>query len=144
MRTKTMAGLLPALSVLFAAGCSISQNVRPVNAPDIATICIKHNAETFMSDFEGELKAQVDAKGIKARVYVGDVPAECRYRLEYTANWHWDLAMYLVYADLRVYDRDLLIGEANYDSRGGGFNLGKFGHTSEKLKPLVEQLFKRS
>jgi len=142
MKTKSIGKLLAAVAVLLAAGCAITQNVRPVTASDIRSICIKHNAQTFMTDFESELRSQIEARGIKARMYDGEAPSECRYRLEYTANWHWDLAMYLVYADLRVYDRDLLIGEANYDARGGGANFGKFGHTGEKLKPLTEQLFK--
>lgn len=130
--------------LLLLGACAINQNVRPVATADVHALCVKHNNATFMTDFEKELQSQLQAKGLQVRTYLGDAPADCRYRLEYTANWQWDLAMYLTYLQIRVYDRDLLVGEANYDARGGGFNMAKFGHTSEKLRPLLDQLFPRA
>ena len=143
MKTKATLKLALAAAAILASGCAITQNVRPVTTQDIPLVCIQRNPEVFMSDFVTVLKSQVEATGIKARIYDGSEPPECRYRLEYTANWRWDLAMYLAYADLRVYDKDLLIGEANYDARAGGGRPDKFGATAGKLKELVDKLFAR-
>lgn len=139
---RTLAASIACAALL--AACSISQNVRPVATSEVHLVCVKHNPDTFMKDFETEMQSQLKAKGMQARLYTGDAPAECRYRLEYTANWHWDMAMYLVFAQIRVFDRDMQIGEADYDARGGGFNMAKFGHTSDKLKALLDQLFPRA
>jgi hypothetical protein len=139
---KIVAAALAGMAVI-GTGCAITQNVRPVTASDIAFVCIKRNPEVLMTDFVTELKSQVEAKGMKARIYEGEAPADCRHRMEYTANWRWDLAMYLVFADLRMYDKDLLIGQANYDARAGGANLSKFGPTATKLKGLMDELFSR-
>jgi hypothetical protein len=140
---KAIVGAALAATALAMTGCAITQNVRPVTAPDISLLCIKKNPEVMMSEFVTELKSQVEAKGMKARIYEGATPADCRHRIEYTANWRWDLAMYLVFADLRVYDKDLLIGQANYDARAGGGRMDKFGPTAGKLKGLVDELFAR-
>jgi hypothetical protein len=140
---KAIMGSALAAAALGLAGCAITQNVRPVAAPDIALLCIKKNPDVLMSEFVTELKSQVEAKGMKALVYDAAAPADCRHRLEYSANWRWDLAMYLVFADLRVYDRELLIGQANYDARGGGGRLDKFGPTAGKLQRLLDELFAR-
>jgi len=132
-----------AFAALAISGCAITQSVRPVTSTDIPLLCVKKNSEVFMAQFVKELQSQIDARGIKTRIYEGDKPADCRYRLEYAANWRWDLAMYLAFADLRVYDNDLLIGEANYDARAGGGRPDKFGATKTKLRELVDQLFAR-
>ena len=125
----------------LVAGCAITQSVKPVAATGITSICVKNNPQVMMADFPKELRSQVEARGIKTSSFDGNKPAGCRHHMEYTANWRWDMAMYLAFADLRVYEDGLLVGQATYDALGGGANFGKFGKTSEKLQPLVEQLF---
>ena len=139
MNAKTLFAVAIAL---FLSGCAITQTVRPVGgAADIREICIKRNMEVFMTEFVDELKKQLEAKGIKSQVYAGGTaPASCRYRMEYSANWRWDLAMYLVFAQLRVFDNDVMIGEANYDARAGGMRMDKFGRTADKLRALLDEL----
>ena len=130
-----------ALSIL--EGCAITQTIRPVAAGRISEICIQENPSVLMKAFPRELRSQIERKGIRTSTYTGDKPLACRHHLEYTANWRWDWAMYLAYADLRVYEDGLLVGQATYDALGGGANYGKFGSTSAKLKPLVDELFAR-
>ncbi|HET7730167.1 MAG TPA: Sbal_3080 family lipoprotein [Usitatibacter sp.] len=142
MRATYKLALLGA-SAVFAAGCAITQKVQPVTVADITQLCVKRNPAVMMDGFIGELESQLRAKGMQVRVFDGARPSECRHHLEYTANWRWDLAMYLVYAELRVYESDLLVGQANYDARGGGGRMDKFGATAEKLRPLIDQLFPR-
>lgn len=128
-------------AALLLAGCAITQNVRPVTATRVEMLCIKNNKDVMMDGFLPELRKQVEAKGIRTQVYDAAPPADCRHRLEYTANWRWDLAMYLVYANLRVTEGDVTVGEATYDARAGGGNMSKFGNTADKMRPLIDQLF---
>jgi hypothetical protein len=141
---KTTNGLIAIAGAALLCGCAINETVSPVAVPNITSLCIHRNVQVFMPDFVGELKSQLEGKGMKARIYDGDMPTDCRYRIEYTANWQWDLAMYLSYANLRVFDNEnRLLGEASYDARFGGGRLDKFGHTAEKLRPLLDRLFPR-
>lgn len=94
-----------------------------------------------MDGFQPEVQRQIEAKHIPTKVYTGARPAECSHYVEYTANWQWDMAMYLTYAEFRVYDARGLTGSAFYDARRGGGRLDKFGHTADKIRPLIDQLF---
>jgi hypothetical protein len=59
----------------------------------------------------------------------------------YTAKWRWDLALYMAYAEIKVYGNGQLIGEATYDSQRGGGNMGKFIDADKKITELTNQLF---
>lgn len=127
----------------FAAlgACSITQTVKPVETDRIAAICIEQNDRVAMQGFLPELESLIQARGIRTQIYLGALPADCTYRLSYTANWGWDLAVYLTYARLDVYEGATEIGNAEYDARSGSGNLDKFGPTRSKLETLVAALF---
>jgi hypothetical protein len=130
-----------ALAALFLlAGCAITQAVKPVRTAGITSLCIKNNPQVRMDGFAPELRAQIEKKGIRTTMFEGERPATCKYHVEYTANWRWDLAMYLVYAQINVHEDGLLIGQATYDARAGGGRPDKFGPTAEKLKSLLDAL----
>jgi hypothetical protein len=40
-----------------------------------------------------------------------------------------------------VYDSKGQVGNAFYDARRGGGRLDKFGHTADKIRPLIDELF---
>lgn len=61
----------------------------------------------------------------------------------YTANWRWDLALYMAFADLRIFTNGKQAGQATYDSLSGGANMSKFIKADEKIGELVDQLFAR-
>lgn len=133
--------LAASLAVALLSACAITKNVRPVAASNITEVCIKTNPQVMMGDFLKELRSQVEQKGIKTSIYDGERPASCRHHLDYTANWRWDLAMYMVFAEINVYENGAPIGQATYDAHGGGLNLEKFGRTADKLKVMVDELF---
>jgi len=122
-------------------GCSISKTVDPIKPAQVSQVCVLDNKDIFMDGFQPEVQKQIEAKQIPTKVYTGARPAECSHYLEYTANWQWDMAMYLTYAEFRVYDARGLAGTAFYDARRGGGRLDKFGHTADKIRPLIDQLF---
>lgn len=131
-----------AISVALV-GCAINTTIKPVAMANekISDLCIKNNPDVFMAGFLPELESQIKSYGITTRIFDGPTPMDCKYRLEYTANWQWDLAMYLSYAQLKVYNDSALIGEAEYDARYGGGRMDKFGPTANKLKTLTQPLF---
>jgi len=133
--------VLSVVCLCLIVGCSIVQRVDPIPVKEIAEICIKNNKDVLMEGFLPELVSQIRARDIQTRVFLDERPADCRFHMEYTANWGWDLAMYLTFADMRVYEDGHLIGHAMYDARGGSFRFDKFGTTAERLKVLTEELF---
>jgi hypothetical protein len=129
-----------AVVVLALSGCSISQTIDPIKTP-ISRVCVHENPKVLMDEFQPEMEKQIQEKGFQTESYKDEQPNDCSHRLEYTANWAWDMAMYLTYADIQVFDRTGLAGRAVYDARSGSGRLDKFGRTAEKMKPLIDELF---
>lgn len=135
VRLLTLAGLC-----FLASACSIIKTVEPVKGAPITGVCVLDNPQILMDEFQPEMIRQIQAKGIPARVYTGERPTECSHYLEYTASWRWDMAMYLTYTEMRVYDARGLAGQAIYDARRGAGRLDKFGKTADKIRPLIDEL----
>ena len=131
---------LAILAALMVAGCSITTHVDPVPAGPIPSLCITENPAVWSKQFLPALRMQLARHGIATTVHASVPPATCDHRLEYEANWDWDLAMYLQYADIRIYQGDALVGRATYDARDGSARFDKFGRTDAKLATLVDAL----
>lgn len=134
------AAVVLACAALVGA-CSISTTVRPVADVKITDLCIQFNPAVSQEGFLPELRKQIEGYGVKTSVFNGDVPAECRYHMTYTANWRWDMALYLFYAEVKVFEGRNQLGEGVYDARMGGANMSKFGPTAEKLRTITAPLF---
>ena len=104
----------------------------------ITELCIINNPFVLMDGFLPELKKQIHSHGIKTQTWTAYNPDGCRYWLDYTANWRWDLIIYMIYADLKLYDQQTLIGEATFDNTSG---LRQYGPADKKLKALTGPLF---
>ena len=122
-------------------GCAILQSVEPVREIDQKYICIIENAKVR----EGFLKAYAEAlvnRGFEVRVLDGTASvSDCPITSSYTAEWNWDLAIYMSYANIQIYEYGELVGEVVYSSKRGGGNLGKFVDAESKIKELVYELF---
>lgn len=131
---------------IMASGCAVKIRVKPlsVSPSDIGLLCIRQNPRVQMADFMPAMRSLFKDYGVETKVYDGDLPKECRFHAEYTANWRWDMAMYLQYAEIRMYDGGNLIGTAEHDARMGGGSFNKFGATREKLAELFRRLFGRN
>lgn len=134
--------------ILFLQGCTISQNVVPIEASKaISKIYVQKNDKVLMDEFHPELLKQLNELGFETESYTTDLPKEANYYMNYTANWMWDMAMYLYYFKATVYEQakeagfSKSIGEVEYDAKMGGANMSKFGHTADKIKPLLQELF---
>ena len=130
------------LAVLLAA-CSIKQNVKPVTPADVATkqICIREN-KSVREGFLEAYRQVLESKGFTVRLLEPDAGiTACPLLTTYSANWRWDLAMYMAYAEMTVYRDGNEIGKAVYDSLLGGGRLDKFIKADDKVRELVNQLF---
>lgn len=124
------------------AGCSLPITIQaPPADTKISQLCIINNPKVLMHGFLPELKSQIKSHGISTQLWTAYNPKGCRYWLVYTANWRWDFAMVLVYADLKLYDHQLLIGRTVFDNIHPGINPFYYGPADEKLKALTEPLF---
>jgi hypothetical protein len=130
------------LSVVLS-GCAISQNVEQAHIPNAAELCVIEN-DRVREGFLPELLGVLDEKGISYIVTGNHVAHNgCEWTLTYTARWSWDLAIYLSYAEIKVFKNGVLDGQAVYDSRGGSANMSKFIDAEPKIRELVEELMQR-
>ncbi|MEM1446128.1 MAG: Sbal_3080 family lipoprotein [Planctomycetota bacterium] len=138
---RIFASLVLGTLILTLAGCSISRNVRPVEAAHrIDTIYIEENPRVHMEGLLPEMVTQLEAMGFATQTYLGTPPRRARYTMTFTANWAWDVTMYLTYFRTELWDHGQRIGEAEYDARSGSANLGKFGTTADKIRPLLQEM----
>lgn len=142
MRTLYIPIILAA--TFLASGCSIKQTVTPAElssemTPEICLIPAEGLREGFNTAYENLLKN----KGFQTRqLPPGSSPSSCPLSTTYIGTWSWDLAIYMSYADIRVYQYGQQVGQAEYDSRwGGGRVIDKFIIAEKKITELTNQLF---
>ena len=130
------------ISIITFTGCSIKQEVKPLTLKENTTeVCIEEN-KAVREGFLKAYKEVVEEKGYKVKLLEKDAPLNsCKLVSTYVANWTWDLAMYLVYAEIKIYNNTKLAGEAIYDARQAGGRLDKFISADKKVRELVNQLF---
>jgi hypothetical protein len=140
--TQVRKRLLAALLVSFGlAGCAIHQTVRPVEKVEGRQICLIENPAVRASFVEA-YKRSLASKGYAVRQLPPSAAiTECPVTSTYSANWRWDLALYMAYAEIKVYSNGRPVGEAKYDSQRGGGNMNKFIDADRKIQELVNQLF---
>lgn len=137
--------LLAGACALFNSGCAISKNIQPVQKGTvISTIHVAHNDRALMKECTDEIVSQIAGLGFTAKRYDGERPKDAKHYLTYTANWQWDMAMYLTYFRATLYEDGRVLGEVEYDAKMGGANMGKFGKTAEKLRPLLMELLRNA
>lgn len=132
------------MATFLASGCSIKQTVTPVQlssemTPEICLIPAEGLREGFNTTYENLLKS----KGFHTRqIPPGSSPSSCPLSTTYIGTWSWDMAIYMSYADIRVYQYGQQVGHAEYDSRSGsGRVIDKFIIAENKIAELTNQLF---
>jgi hypothetical protein len=136
--------LVMALSCLVGlSACAIKQDVRRASSLTEREICVTQNAAVRRT-FEESLNKSLRSQGYAVK----SVPADsavtvCPVTITYTASWRWDLALYMAYAEIRVFNAGREEGRAIYDSTRGGGNMGKFIDAEKKVDELVRELVPR-
>lgn len=134
---------LPFVAALFVAlsGCAINQHVKPMDRFASREVCIIENPKV-KPGFLDAYKRTLTTKGYSVRQLVKDAsPSTCPITSIYVANWRWDLAMYMSYAEITVFKHGEPSGKAIYDATRGGGNMGKFIDADKKITELVDTLF---
>ncbi|MFG6447048.1 Sbal_3080 family lipoprotein [Roseateles sp. BYS180W] len=123
------------------SGCAIHQNVKPVGNLDQKQVCVIENP-SIRSGFLDAYVRSLNAKGYQVRkLPLSASLVECNITSTYTAHWRWDLALYMAYAEIKVYNVGKPIGEAKYDATRGMGSMNKFIDADKKISELVDQLF---
>jgi hypothetical protein len=115
--------------------------VRPVASSSIALVCVAPNPDLAQTGFPALLAAQLEARGLRTRIFEGRAPDECHYRLQYWADWREGGEQRLHWAYVRVTEEGgKLAGEASYDARYEG-RRDRYGSDPERVAALVAKLF---
>ncbi len=126
--------------VASLSACATSKTI--VEAPKgtkVSKVCIRENPDVAQAGFLPELVSQIEARGVTTVTFANDVPEDCPVRMTYTANWQWDLALFLAFADFALTDNGKPIGRVTYSATQ--WTSDKFGPTAKKIEPLIAQLF---
>lgn len=129
---------------LLASGCSITQTVTPAAlSSDLSPEICMIPADGLREGFNTTYVRVLTEKGFHTRqIASGSSPSSCPLTTTYVGTWSWDMALYMSYADIRVYQYGKQIGQAEYDSRrGGGRVIDKFIDAEKKITEMVNQLF---
>ena len=131
------------ISLLILAGCT-SVDVRPIAASaKVDKICIKFNDEVNVDDFVPVIQEDFFNHGITSVVFKTEKPNTCQYTLSYTVDRWWDLAPYMVDAQMTVNKDDAFIGSAHYHMAGhGGLSLVKWAGTHSKIDPVIDEMLR--
>jgi hypothetical protein len=132
MRTIITALLIAA----SLAGCASKQEIEPAEIPQGSQVCIAENPDV-RAGFLVELKKVLDEKSIDYIVTDIDSARDCEWHVTYVARWNWDVALYMAYAEIKVFHYGLLDGTAFYD---GTLAINKFIDSEPKIRELVNQL----
>ena len=130
------------LGLILFSGCSIKQDIQTVSPLVKKEICIIENPAVIQEGFLVAYTEALNNKGYKTKILAPNSPLNtCNITSTYTGNWTWDVAVYLSFAEMKVYKDEILIGKALYDSRSGSANMNKFVDAETKIKELTNQLF---
>lgn len=133
--------LFSIIAPIYLTGCAIHQTIKPV--AEIFTgkeICLIESPDVRASFMESYKRALIN-KGYSVKQLPASASVtDCNVTSTYLATWRWDLALYMAYAEIKVFHQGVLAGEAKYDSQRGGANLGKFIDAETKINELVMKL----
>ncbi|HEX7890517.1 MAG TPA: Sbal_3080 family lipoprotein [Ramlibacter sp.] len=140
MRFKKASGAVVCAAWVLG-GCAIHQTVKPVARLEGRQVCIIENP-AVRAGFIDAYKRSLAVKGYTVRQLPPSAAiTECPTTSTYSANWRWDMAMYMSHAEIKVFSNGQPVGQALYDSTRGGANMNKFIEADRKIDELVNQLF---
>jgi hypothetical protein len=140
LRKITIRLVLLVTASITLSQCAITQDVKPAGlSSDVKCISVVRNSKVHMEGLQTEIASQLRGMGYTVSV-VDAPPAGNGHYLTFTANWGWDMAMWLKYFHADLHRGPTVVGSATYDARTGGNGFNKFGKTADKIRPLLKQL----
>jgi len=108
---------------------------------NLSNVCIEENPKVIVAGFTSILETGFERHMISTELYQHKQPADCEFRLEYTATRSFDFVPYLSYAELKLYKGRNRVGYAEYHLRvGGGLSLMKWAGAKSKMDPVIDKL----
>ena len=108
----------------------------------IQQICIVNNPKVLVTDFVPVVQKHLQHHGIVSRVVEGSEAEKCAYQLHYSAKRSWDFTPYMSWAELKLYQNEVLIANAEYKLLDkGGLSVTKWQSVETKMTPVIDQLF---
>ena len=132
---------LSLLPITLIAACT-SVQVKPLDySYHVLHVCIKDNPAVIVPGFIEVIDDLFQNHLISTEVYSRTRPDHCEFKLTYTATRNWDFAPYLSHAELRLFQSNTRIAQAEYHLRGGGgMSLMKWSSVKSKMTPVVNKL----
>lgn len=129
-------------SLILLSGCSIKREINSVPSnKKIDEVCIIEN-RAVKPGFLNAYSEALYELGYRVKILPQRSSVDqCLVSSTYIARWSWDLAIYMSYAKIDVFENSKLIGSALYDSTNGGGNFNKFVNGAEMTKSLVKELY---
>lgn len=128
-----------AIVMIVCAGCSITQDVRPVPPSVEPDVCVIENPAVRPLVL-GAYMDTLARRGYRVRVVRDAAADECPLTSTYVARWSWDMKPYMGYARIDVLRHGQTIGEAVYDCHASA-SFDRYVEPRAKITELVEQLY---
>jgi hypothetical protein len=142
-------------SSAFLTGCTINQQIKPLEQRP-QQVCIVNNTAVKEGVLDA-LNEGFENHGLTPRVIPGVYTKQfnvwhpswqiqqtegCDAMVLYVANWTWDLALYMYYANIWMTSPDgtLELARAMYDSSHGSVSPAKFINGHDKIIELVNAM----
>ena len=107
----------------------------------IKSVVIRENPKVSVADFLDVLVAGFARHGISAKIVPSTAEPKDVYVVSYVAYRNWDMAPYLVDANIRIERNGEIVASASYHLRaGGGLSLTKWNGTKSKIDPVIDEL----
>jgi len=108
-------------------------------------ICIIENPDE-KPVFLTEYRKTLEEFGYRVRILpesgqVTDCMITSGYVARWSRDWFWTDDVYMSHAEIKVYEKGQLTGEARYDSTGGAANPKGIIRAEPKIRELVIELF---
>ena len=132
----------------ISTGPSHSRNTVYHEHKSLDAVCVEYNPLTPDPDIAPALQAELRNHEIDSRIYEeGGTPANCRFRVTYTADIEWDTPPfgsgykpYMRDATLTLRDENGTVLSSSAYALDGAFQMGKWATSRSKLAPVVTAL----
>jgi putative oligomerization/nucleic acid binding protein len=135
-----------AIAGLALAGCTTLETSPVSTKEPITFTCIRFNPDNNVDDLVSVIQSRFQYHGIQTMlIRDANLPPQCQYVLEYTADRWWDLAPYMVDAKLTLTKSGVMVGSGHYHLNGhGGLSLDKWAGTASKLDPVIDAMLQNT
>ena len=132
----------------ISTGPSHSRNTVYHEHKSLDAVCVEYNPLTPDPDIAPALQAELRNHEIDSRIYEeGGTPANCRFRVTYTADIEWGTPPfgdgykpYMRDATLTLRDENGTVLSSSAYALDGAFQMGKWATSRSKLAPVVTAL----